>query len=62
MSGGLMSYGASLAILHPWPNIPVERTVHSAGFVVVPELGGCGPQLTESVRPPPLLNNSPSDL
>ena len=33
------------------PNNPVKLTAHSAGFVVVPVLGACGPQLTRSVRP-----------
>lgn len=40
--------GSSLAMPHPSPNIPVELTVHSAGFLAVPGLGGCGPQLTGS--------------
>jgi len=31
-------------------NIPVELTAHSAGFLVVPGLGSCGPQLTGGVR------------
>jgi PAS domain-containing protein len=43
-------------------NILVERTAQCAGFVVVPGFGSCGPQLTRSVRPLPVLNNSPSDL
>ena len=34
---------------YPWPNMPVERTAHNAGFVVVPGLGGCGPPLTGGV-------------
>jgi hypothetical protein len=31
------------------PNIPVERTAHSAGLVVVPSSVGCGPPLTGGV-------------
>src|SRR6266436_7168191 len=42
--------GSSLAMPRPWPNIPVELTAHSAGFLVVPGLGSCGPQLTGGVR------------
>ena len=41
--------GLGLTIPYPWPNHPVERTAHSAGFVVVLGLGGCGPPLTGSV-------------
>ena len=36
--------GASISIN------PLELTAHITGFVVVPGLGGCGPQLTGSVR------------
>lgn len=48
----LRGMGSSLAMPHPSPNIPVELTVHSAGFLAVPGLGGCGPQLTGSVSQP----------
>jgi hypothetical protein len=41
--------GSSLAMPHPWPNNPVELTAHSAGFLVIPGLGSCGPQLTGGV-------------
>src|SRR5206468_8369607 len=46
---GAGEWESSLAMPYPWPNIPVERTAHSAGFVVVPGLGGCGPPLTAGV-------------
>ena len=32
------------------PNLPVEWTAHSVGFVAVPSFGVCGPPLTGGVR------------
>ena len=43
--------GPFRAMLYSRPNIPVERTAHSAGIVVVPGLGFCGSLLTAGVRP-----------
>src|SRR5713101_652333 len=34
--------GSSLAMPHPWPNIPAELTAHSAGFLVAPGLVAVG--------------------
>jgi hypothetical protein len=42
--------GSSLETPHPWSNILVKLTAHSAGFLVIPGLSRCGPPLTGSVR------------
>jgi len=40
---------ASLAMPHPWPNIPVELTGHSVGFFSFVTVVACGQQLTGGV-------------
>jgi putative addiction module component (TIGR02574 family) len=46
-------------MLHSRPNIPVEWTAHSAGFVAVPGFGVCGLPLTGGVS---LFKNSQAPL
>jgi hypothetical protein len=41
--------GSGLAILHTWPNTPVERTAHCVGLLRCSWRFSCGPPLTGSV-------------